>query len=253
VNFWNRCRLAAGLAASMAALSTLSGLTGCSALVGPAAVPLALHLLGGATTDRRDDGPGVIGGAAQAAGSASLPTPVASAIDAPTLVVDPPQAAAGFDSRRILYVRQAHRLDHFARNEWVDTPARMLAPLIVAAVSRGGGFRAVVAAPSLAAGDLRLSTELLWLAQDFGTPPSRVLLVLRATIVDVATRRVVGVREFEASVAAASEDPGGGVAAANQAAAAVLDRLAGFCAEVGERWRLKPPPAPGAAAGATRP
>jgi cholesterol transport system auxiliary component len=169
------------------------------------------------------------------------------------LVVDPPQAAAGFDSRRMIYVRQAHRLEHFARNEWVETPARMLVPLIVGAVGRTGGFRAVVAAPSLAAGDLRLSTELLWLAQDFESTPSRVRLVLRATIVDSATRRVVGVREFDDSTAAASDDPGGGVVAANEAARSVLGRLAGYCAEAGERWRRVRPKSAGAAAGDTRP
>jgi cholesterol transport system auxiliary component len=34
---------------------------------------------------------------------------------------------AGFDSRHIVYVRQASQLAHYAHNEWVDTPARMVA------------------------------------------------------------------------------------------------------------------------------
>jgi cholesterol transport system auxiliary component len=247
VTGWTRIPRAAGLAVLVAGLSALSGLTGCSALGGATAVPVALHLLGGAAMVRGDDGPVGGGDAARTAAAGTLAPLAAPSVDAPTLVVDPPRAAAGFDSRRILYVRQAHRLDHFARNEWVDTPARMLAPLIVAAVARGGGFRAVVAAPSLAVGDLRLSTELLWLAQDFEPSPSRVRLVIRATIVDAATRRVVASREFDDNAAADSDDPGGGVVAANQAARAVIDRLAGFCAAVGERWQRDRPAAPGAA------
>ena len=67
---------------------------------------------------------------------------------APTLVVHPPHAAAGYDSPRIVYTREPHRLDYYAHSEWVDTPARMLTPLIVAAVVRGGALHAVVPTPS---------------------------------------------------------------------------------------------------------
>src|SRR6185503_13397866 len=47
-----------------------------------------------------------------------------AAATAPTLIVSPPRAAAGFDSHHIVYVRQASQLEHYAHNEWVDTPAR---------------------------------------------------------------------------------------------------------------------------------
>jgi len=67
-------------------------------------------------------------------------------------------------------------------NEWVDTPARMLAPLIVAAVENSGTFRAVVLTPSAATGDLRLDTGIMRLQHDFGSQPSRVRFTLRAYI-----------------------------------------------------------------------
>lgn len=51
-----------------------------------------------------------------------------AAVTGPTLIVSPPHAAAGFDSQRIMYLRQADQLEYFAHNEWIDTPARMLAP-----------------------------------------------------------------------------------------------------------------------------
>ena len=59
---------------------------------------------------------------------------------APTLIVNPPHAAAGFDSPRIIYVREPHKLEYFAHSEWVDTPARMLAPLLVAAIEQHRGL-----------------------------------------------------------------------------------------------------------------
>jgi cholesterol transport system auxiliary component len=148
----------------------------------------------------------------------------------PTLIVEPPHAASGFDNSRIIYIREPHRLEYFAHSEWVDPPARMIAPLIVAAVEGSGAFSAVVDAAGAAAADIRLTTEILRLQQDFGSSPSRVRFTLRATLVDSVKRRVIAVREFDASVAAASDDTVGGVAAANLAVDQVLQALAAFCA-----------------------
>ncbi len=156
---------------------------------------------------------------------------------APTLIVNPPHAAAGFDSPHIMYVREAHKLEYFAHNEWVDPPARMLAPLLVAAIDNTGAFRAVVLAPSVAAGDLRLDTEIIRLQQEFGTQPSRVRFTLRAYLVEDKSRRVLAWREFEAAVPAASENPYGGVVAANGAVQSVLEELAAFCAGAVRGWK----------------
>lgn len=149
----------------------------------------------------------------------------------PTLIVSPPQAAAGLDSTRLLYTRQPHRLDYFAHSEWVDTPARMLAPLIVAALDRAGPFGAVLRAPAPAAGEIRLDTEILRLQQDFAAVPSQARFTLRAVISDTRSRQVLATREFDRSVVAARDDAEGGVVAANAAVQAVLQDLAGFCAE----------------------
>lgn len=168
---------------------------------------------------------------------------------APTLIINPPHAATGFDSQRIIYAREAHKLEYFARNEWVDTPARMLAPLIVGAVENTGAFRAVVLTPSAAVGDLRLDTEIIRLQHEFRTRPSGVRFTLRAYIVDSATRRVLAWREFDETVAAASEDPYGGVVAANRAVQTVLEHLGGFCAEAAGSWQPPAAEVPKRAAG----
>jgi cholesterol transport system auxiliary component len=156
---------------------------------------------------------------------------------APTLLVSPPQAAAGFDSPHMMYLREGGRLEYFAYNEWIDTPGRMLAPLIVVAVESKGAFRAVVQTPSPASGEMRLDTEVLRLQQEFIDTPSKVRFGLRATLVDHATRRVIATREFNAVVPSASEDPQGGVAAARTAVQSVLEELALFCAEGARRRR----------------
>ncbi|MEO8143224.1 MAG: ABC-type transport auxiliary lipoprotein family protein [Betaproteobacteria bacterium] len=167
----------------------------------------------------------------------NLPSAVGSAPAAPaapaatTLIVSPPHASAGFDSHHIMYLRQPGQLEHFAYSEWVDTPARMLAPMIVSAIQDKGAFRAVVQTPSPATGEMRLDTEILQLQQEFFSIPSRVRFGLRVYLVENATRRVIATREFEATVASASEDPQGGVVAAGRAVQSVLEQLAVFCAE----------------------
>jgi len=176
---------------------------------------------------------------ARGAAQAAPQTGTTAAATAPTLTVSPPHAAAGFDSRRIMYVRQADQLEYFAHNEWIDTPARMLAPLIVAAVESSGAFRAVVQTPSPAAGEMRLDTEILRLQHEFLQAPSQVRFTLRAYLVESVTRRVIASREFDAAVPAASEDPHGGVVAANRAVQTVLENLSAFCAEAARAARME--------------
>lgn len=167
--------------------------------------------------------------------AAPEPAAVSVAATAPTLIINPPHAAAGFDSSRIIYVREPHKLEYFAHSEWVDPPARMLGPLLVDALAGTGAFRAVVLTPGAAAGDLRLDTEIIRLQHEFQVSPSRVRFTLRAYLVDDKTRRVLAWREFDAVAPAASEDPYGGVLAANGAVQSAIDMLSAFCAEVARR------------------
>lgn len=196
------------------------------------AVAAALALLGGCTTLNRIATPAQHPTHYSLATDAGAPArPQATATTALTLIVNPPQAAAGYDSPHMMYARRPDQLERFAHNEWIDTPSRMLEPLIVSAISSRGVFRAVVPTPSPAVGDMRLETEILRLQQEFMTKPSEVRFGLRAYLVETRTRGVVAAREFEALVPAPSDDPRGGVSAARAAVGKVLAELAEFCAQ----------------------
>lgn len=162
-----------------------------------------------------------------------------SAPSAPTLMVSAIKAAAGFDSHRIIYVRQPHKLEYFANSEWTESPSRMLAPLVATALENSGGFRAVVSAPSSASTDLRLDIEILQLQHEFSGSPSRVRLMLRAHLVEEQRRVVIASRDFESVARSASEDPYGGVLAANEAVQAVLEKLSIFCTEAAANWQAQ--------------
>lgn len=192
---------------------------------------MACLLLSSCSVLRPDLSPHPIFYSLDSAQSAALKAPPTVPATAPTLVVSTPLAAAGFDSPRIIYLRQPHQLEYFAHSEWIDTPARMLAPLVITALENSGAFRAVAHTPGPASGDLRLDTEVWQLQQEFGSGPSHVRFVLRAYLVEEPSRRVIATRQFEAVVSAPTEDTYGGVIAANEAVHTVLENLAAFCAE----------------------
>ncbi len=209
------CLCTVGRRVAAALLLTLVG--GCAGLLPKAPAPPAFYALEGLPV---------------------LPAPARPkpAATAPTLLVDPPRAAGGYDSKRIIYLRKPLQLEYYAHSEWIDTPARLLAPMLVTAASRTGALGAVTLSPGSAASDLRLSTDLLRLQHDFSSSPSQVHFTLRASLVDSKTRRVLAERQFEHSVAAGSEDAYGGVVAANRAVQAVLNELTEFVAEAAGRW-----------------
>ena len=204
-----------------ATTTALLVLSGCSLLTPKASEHPSFYSLDGARSDSRIERAARRGG----------PT------EAPILIVNPPRSAPGFDSSRIIYVREAHQLEYYAHSEWVDTPARMTAPLIVAAVEKSGAFRAVVLTPSTVAAELRLDTEIVRLQHELTSEPSRVHFTLRAYITDTTTRDILAWHEFDATVATRSNSPYGAVVAANEAAHVVLEQLAAFCAQAAANWQ----------------
>lgn len=157
--------------------------------------------------------------------------------DAPVLVVSLARARPGFDSPRMAYVRKSHELEYFAKNQWIDTPARMLTPLLIQALESSGAFRSVVTPQSGASANLRLETEIVRLQQEFLSLPSTLHLTLRVQLLDVATKQVLATREFDVTEIAPTEDPYGGVLAANRALQRVLGEVADFCAMQGKTPR----------------
>jgi cholesterol transport system auxiliary component len=148
-----------------------------------------------------------------------------AAINGPVLLVSLPQAEPGFETSRMVYVRRPYELEHYAMNQWADTPARMLTPLLVQALSQTGMWHAVVPLPGSVHGDYRLDSHGFALQQEFLKQPSRVRVVIHARLIDLNESKVVGTRAFEAAEEAPSEDAYGGVLAANRAIATMLDHI----------------------------
>lgn len=149
-----------------------------------------------------------------------------------TLLVSMPQAAPGFDTPALVYIRTPHLIEYYSKSQWVDTPARMLLPLLVQNLETSNLFSAVLsAATSPVTGELRLDTEIVRLQQEFLTEPSQVRLILRVQLLDMVSRQVVATQTLEVVEDAPTEDAQGGIAATNQAVARMLKKLTTFLAQ----------------------
>lgn len=184
-------------------------LTGCGSLLPPPPAPEQVYVL------------------------EAIATPATLQATAPreiVLAISTPRARAGYDTHRMVWVRQTHGLEIFARNRWADTPARMLAPLLVQSLQRSGSFQAIVPATSSASAHWRLDTEIIRLQHDFSVKPSRVQFTLGVQLIDLATRRVIASAELEEIETASSEDAYGGILATHRALQRLLTRVTAFCA-----------------------
>ncbi|CAK0759744.1 cholesterol transport system auxiliary component [Gammaproteobacteria bacterium] len=144
------------------------------------------------------------------------------------IIVATPTAQAGFDTTGIAYVHKPYRLDFYSKNQWIDSPQRMLSPLLVTALENTGRFQAVLPASSSISGDLRLETEFLCLQHELLTQPSQFHITLRVQLLDIRHQQVQAIRTFDTLESASSEDPYGGVVAANRAIIRLLEEIAKF-------------------------
>lgn len=137
------------------------------------------------------------------------------------------QAAPGHTSSAMRYRSDDWELQRFARHQWVEPPARMIAPLLVAALEHDGPFRQVVHGPAVVNTPFRLHSELKRLEQRFedDEDPGRVVLTLRTQLLDSEAGEVIATRRFHTEVAAERRHPAAGAKAANQALAELLPQI----------------------------
>ena len=143
-----------------------------------------------------------------------------------TLIVFAPEARPAIDSTQMAYTLRAHHLAYFAHNQWAESPAQMLQPLLLRTVETTGAFAAVVPPPHRTIGALGLRTEIVDLVQDFSQDPPVLRLAVRARLSDEGENRVLATREFRVAEPMKEKTPAAGVAAANAATATLLRALA---------------------------
>lgn len=143
-----------------------------------------------------------------------------------TLLVMMPQGSPFYNTQQIAYTTAPYQVAYFSKNNWAETPAQMLQPLIVKTLQNKHYFHAVIPSPWLGHYDYILGTQIVLLVQDFTVHPSVVHFSLRAELIQASTNRILKTQLFSTDAVAPSDTPYGGVIAANKAVAETLKKLA---------------------------
>lgn len=146
-----------------------------------------------------------------------------------TLLIEAPKATQAFDTTQMAYVNKPYQLTYFSYNQWADTPAQMLQPLLVQTLQSTNHFHAVIATANSTKYDLVLKTTVLQLQQSFLQKPSQIQFNVRVQLVNNTSHQVIETQQFNVAESASEDTPYGGVVAANKATEKLLQQITQFC------------------------
>jgi cholesterol transport system auxiliary component len=141
-----------------------------------------------------------------------------------TLVVLDTQAPAFYDTDSLAYSDQTGTRSYYRYARWTQRPGKRFTELLNLRLERENLFGAVVGDGQVR-GDWLLETELLEFYHDATHPPGKATILLRADVIDLPTRKLVGHKVFSASADLASFDAAGAHKGFNQATTRLLDDL----------------------------
>lgn len=193
------------------------------------ALALALALTGCVNFGDRTDTPAVVYYVLNDTAPVAPAAPVRA--DAATLLVLDTTAGGFYDTDQMVFSRSAGTRGQYQFARWTERPGKRFADLMRARLDRQGLWQ-VSAAGGYVRGDVLLDTELVEFYHDAASSPGHVRLVLRAELVDLKQRKLLGRRVFEQQAPLPSFDAAGAAQASSQAASRALDELAGWLASL---------------------
>jgi len=160
-------------------------------------------------------------------------TPAATAVPvragAPTLLVLDTTTGSFYDTDQLIFSRSAGTRGQYQFARWTERPGKRFADLMRTRLDRQGAWH-VSAAGGYVRGDLLLDTELVEFYHDAASEPGQVRLALRAELVDLKQRKLLGRHVFEQEVALARYDAAGAAEASSLAVSRALDELTAWLA-----------------------
>lgn len=161
--------------------------------------------------------------------TAPIITPAPPRADAPTLLVLDTSTAGFYDTDKLVFSRSPGTRGHYQLARWTERPGKRFANLMRARLDRQSTWR-VSAAGGYVRGDVLLDTEIVEFYHDAASTPGQLRLELRAELVDLKKRTILGRRIFEQTVSLASYDAAGASKAADVAVTRTLDELSAWLA-----------------------
>lgn len=157
--------------------------------------------------------------------SATDPAPLRA--DAQTLLVLDTTTGSFYDTDQLVFSRSAGTRGQYQFARWTERPGKRFADLMRTRLDRQGAWN-VTAASGYVRGDMLLDTELVEFYHDAASEPGQMRLVLRAELVDLKQRVLLGRRVFEQQVPLTTYDAAGAAQAANLAVSRALDALSAW-------------------------
>jgi cholesterol transport system auxiliary component len=148
-----------------------------------------------------------------------------------TLLVLVPETMPAYATTQMAYSTQAYQIAYFTRNEWAETPAQMIQPLVVQTLRNTHYFSEVLSPPYFGRHTFGLRIEILELKQDFTSEPAMLQLAMRVSLGREETNQAVATKELLVSQPIKEKNPYAGVVAANEAMRTLLRELAKFVVE----------------------
>jgi cholesterol transport system auxiliary component len=148
----------------------------------------------------------------------------------PTLLVLDTTTGSFYDTDQLVFSRSAGTRGQYQFARWTERPGKRFADLMRARLDRQGAWH-ISAAGGYVRGDVLLDTELVEFYHDAANSPGMVRLELRAELVDLKQRKLLGRRVFEQQVPLTRFDAAGAAQASSQAVGRALDELTDWLAK----------------------
>ena len=150
------------------------------------------------------------------------------------LVLAIPSADAALDTTRIALMRQATRIEYYARAGWTDRAPSMVQTLMLESFENSGRIVAVGRRAIGLRADFELKTELREFQAQYFDGPIEAHVAMNAKLVRSAERAIVGQANFASKEPVAEDALGPIVRAFDTALGSVLKRLVEWTLLTGE-------------------
>lgn len=168
----------------------------------------------------------VLNDAAPAAPAAAAAVPLPAA----TLRVLDTTTGNFYDTEQLVFSRSPDTRGLYQYARWTERPGKRFSELLQKRLAAQSGFASVAVAGGQVRGDMVLDTDLTEFYHEADTAPGSVRVQLRAELIDLKTRKLLGRQWFERRVPVASYDAAAAAKGFNQATTGVLDDLTAWLA-----------------------
>jgi len=136
------------------------------------------------------------------------------------------EAGRFVDSQRIIFSKDDQSRGYYQFAYWVDAPPKRLGMLLESYIEKAGIFSSVFRESSGVPADFELRTEVLEFRHHIASSPGEVIVSIRAELVSLVDREIVGRKTFSAVKEASAYNAGGAIEAFSLASNEVLQSIA---------------------------